>query len=202
MANDGTHLLVRGNSYYGDPIIQRFTASGGTSTLYMDHFPGLGDTSYDTAWIPGGIWIARDNPDSPILAYDTDGLLVGHVDGSTVGAAMGLTMDTEGYLWASDPETDTIYQLDVSTHTAESPATPGERVLRADRNPFAASVLVTGNGFTEASLEIFDVSGRRVHSADFPGSYTWNATGMPSGAYFMIVTDDRGSEILRLTRIR
>lgn len=201
MANDGTYLLVHAKDYYGDPVIQRFSSAGSTSSLYMDDFPGIGSTTYDTAWMSGGIWIARDNSDSPILGYDTTGLLVGHVDGSTVSAAMGLTMDDEGYLWASNPDDDRIYQIEVMTGVGEGPGVQRPRDITLNMNPFHASVVITAEGFEDAALEIFDLTGRRIHDSVFTGVHTWNASGFPAGTYFAVVRDREGSASARLTRI-
>jgi hypothetical protein len=202
LANDGSYLLVHGNNYYGNPIIQKFSTAGSTSSIYMDDFPGVGGTRYDTAWLSGGIWIARDNGDSPILAYDTSGLMVGYVEGTTVSAASGLTVDDDGYLWASNPDDDTIYQLEVSTGVGEGPSAPQVRNITLDRNPFVSSVTITSGGFGNgASIEIFDLTGRRVHSDGFTGAYTWNAVSMPPGAYFAVVSDESGSSVARFTKV-
>ncbi|OPL19257.1 MAG: hypothetical protein AVO35_11810 [Candidatus Aegiribacteria sp. MLS_C] len=201
MANDGTYLLVHGNDYYGDPVIQKFSSTGSTGSLYMDDFPGIGSTRYDTAWMSGGIWIARDDPDSPILGYDTTGLLVGYVDGSTVSAAMGLTMDGEGYLWASNPDDDRIYQIEVLTGIGELPEVRDHREITLSLNPFSSSVVITAGGFADATLEIFDLAGRRVHESVFTGVHTWNAPGVPAGTYFAVVRDREGTSSAGLTRI-
>lgn len=193
--------MVHGNNYSGDPVIQQFSTAGSTSSIYMNSFPGLGSAAYDVAWISGGIWIARDVADSPIVAYDTSGLMVGHVDGGTVSAAMGLTIDGEGYLWASNPDNDTIYQLDVSTGIGESAPDPAGRDLSFSRNPFVSSVVITAEGFSGATIEIFDLSGRRVHTDSFSGVYTWNAMNVPAGSYFARVSDGTGSAVAGFTRI-
>ncbi|MBN2607762.1 MAG: T9SS type A sorting domain-containing protein [Candidatus Fermentibacteraceae bacterium] len=203
MANNGSYLLVHGNNYSGNPIIQQFSTSGSTSSIYMSNFPGLGSTRYDTAWFSGGIWIARDNADSPILAFNTSGMMVGCVEGATVSAAAGLTVDSSGYLWASNPDDDTIYQLDVSTGIEEGSSAPVNRGITVDRNPFASSVIITAEGFSsDASIEVFDLTGRRVRADRFSGVYTWNAVNMPSGVYFAVVSDEAGSSVARFTKVR
>ncbi|MFO8182881.1 MAG: T9SS type A sorting domain-containing protein [Candidatus Aegiribacteria sp.] len=202
LGNNGSYLMVYGNNYSGNPVIQQFSTAGATSSIYMSSFPGLGSTAYDVAWISGGIWIARDEADSPIVAYDTSGLMVGHVDGSTVSAAMGLTIDEEGYLWASNPDEDTICQLDVSTGIGEGTTPyPGGRNISLSRNPFVSSVVITAEGFSSATIEIFDLTGRRVHVDSFSGVYTWNAMNMPAGSYLARVSDGTGSATTRFTRI-
>lgn len=165
----------------------------------MQDFPGLGTPFYDTAWIPDGLWIARDNADSPILCYDTDGVLTAHVEGSTVSGATGLTIDEDGYLWASNPDDDKIYQIDVSSGVEES--TPFEE-LRVEQNPFSSVAVITGSGFEGATIEIFDVAGRRMESGDFFGSFTWNAAEAPSGTYFAVVRGGGDLDVVRMTKIR
>ncbi len=168
----------------------------------MENFPGLGTTAYDTAWLNGGIWIARDNADSPILAYNTSGLLVSHVEGTTLSAAMGLTVDGSGYVWASNPDDDKIYQLEVTTGIEEgSTPSPDQRMISVSRNPFFSSVVITSDGFSNASLEIFDLTGRRMLNASFSGSFVWDAAGVPQGSYFAVISDEFGSAVTRLTRI-
>ena len=199
---NGSVLYFFGKDYYSQYVTQQFSTGGSTSTVYMDHFPGLG-TAYDTAWLSGGMWIARDDSDSPILAYDTDGLCVGWVEGTVVSAAMGLTMDDSDYLWASNPDDDTIYQLSVTTGVAEG-ATSGldPQTVSVSENPFRSSVVITGTGFTEAVLDIFDVCGRRIESSPFSGSYTWDASDAPAGAYLARIRDAEGSATVRMVRIR
>jgi hypothetical protein len=199
---NGTYFYFLGNDYYSDPVVQRYLATGSTSTLYMDYFPGLGTDYYDTAWLNGGIWIARDNADSPILAYDTDGLLVGHVEGTTLSAAMGLTVDTSGYLWASNPDDDKIYQLEVTTGIEEgSTPSPDQRIVSVSRNPFHSSVVLTSDGFSNAVIEIFDLTGRTVLNSAFSGSFVWDAVNVPPGSYFAVISDESGSVSRRLTRL-
>lgn len=200
MTNEGSYLYVSGHDYNGDPLIQKFSTAGSTSSIYMSDFPGLG-TAYDAAWISGGVWMARDNADSPVVAYDTSGMLVGFVDGATVSAAMGLTIDDEGYLWVSNPDDDTIYQLSVTTGITQGSVEPGVRQLSSTENPFSSSTIISGEGFNDATIDIFDLTGRRLEHAPFSGSFTWNAGGVPTGSYFALVRDDEGTTSLRLTRI-
>ena len=199
---NGTYFYFSGNDYYSNPVVQRYLASGSTSTLYMDNFPGLGTTAYDTAWLEGGIWIARDNSDSPILAYNTEGLLVGFVEGTTLSAAMGLTVDDSGYLWASNPDDDKIYQLEVTTGIEEgSTPSSNQRIVSVSRNPFSSSVVLSSDGFSNALLEIFDLTGRRILDSTFSGSFAWDAEGVPPGTYFAVISDESGSVCRRLTRL-
>lgn len=168
----------------------------------MSNFPGLG-THYDTAWLSGGIWVARDNSDSPILAYNASGLCVGDVEGSLIGgAAAGLTVDGSGYLWASNPDNDTIYQLSVTTGVEEGGAPLQDpRTISLSGNPFFSSVVITANGFGGATLDIFDLTGRRVENAEFSDSFTWDASAVPAGAYYVRISDTFGSETARMVKL-
>lgn len=56
-------------------------------------FPGLQPEVFDVAYSSAGMWIARDDTDSPILRYNTSGVLTGYVMGTTVPSAAGLAVD-------------------------------------------------------------------------------------------------------------
>lgn len=185
----------------GAPVVARFTTAGSVSS-YMTLFPGLGTGYHDIAFHSGGgVWIARDNADSPIIAYNTSGVVSGYIEGSVISAASGLAVDSEGHLWASNPDNDTIYQIDVITGTAEehsSAVTP--RTLTVSENPFVSSVLITGSGFAGAEIQLFDIFGRSVESAPFSGSYLWNAQSVSPGIYFARVSDSSETIVTRLVK--
>jgi hypothetical protein len=201
---NGSVLYFLGNDYYSQPVIQSFTTSGSASSVYMTYFPGVGTTRYDTAWRSGGVWVARDNAESPILAYDTGGACAGFVEGALIGgAAMGLTVDGGGHLWASNADNDVIYELEVTTGTAEGSSAGFEpRGITLSENPFGSSVVISGTGFGDAVLEIYDMSGRIVETSSFRGSYRWDASEAPAGAYLVRLSDGTGSETARAVRIR
>jgi hypothetical protein len=46
-------------------------------------FPGFQPDAFDVAYSSAGMWIAHDNSDSPILRYNTSGVLTGYVMGTT-----------------------------------------------------------------------------------------------------------------------
>ena len=198
---NANYIYIIGKNTSGNPVVARFTPTG-TVSSYMTAFPGLGSTFYDIASHPsGGFWIARDNADSPVIAYNTSGAIVGFVESSVVSAAMGLTIDTEGHLWVSNPDNNTIYELDVTTGISEDQTSSIEpRALSASANPFTSSVLIVGNGFNNASIEVFDIFGRSVESAPFQGSFLWNAHAVAPGIYFARVSDSSGSLVTRLVK--
>jgi len=198
---DSNYIYILGTNYSGAPVVARFTTAGSVSS-YMTLFPGLGTGYHDIAFLSGGgVWIARDNADSPILAYNASGVLSGYVEGSVISAACGLAVDSEGHLWASNPDDDMIYQIDVITASGEensSAVTP--RSLTVSSNPFVGSVLITGSGFVGADVRIFDVFGRTVESAPFSGSYLWNAQSVSPGIYFARVSDSSETLVTRLVK--
>ncbi|MFO7627540.1 MAG: T9SS type A sorting domain-containing protein [Candidatus Fermentibacteraceae bacterium] len=198
---DSNFIYILGTNYSGAPVVARFTTAGAVSS-YMTLFPGLGTGYHDVAFLSGGgVWIARDNADSPIIAYNTSGAVTGYIEGSVISAARGLAIDSEGHIWASNPDNDMIYQIDVITGTAEghsSSITP--RTLTLSENPFAGSVLITGSGFSDAHIQVFDVFGRTVESAPFSHSYLWNAQSVSPGIYFARVSDSSETLVTRLVK--
>jgi len=201
-STDGSLLYFYGLNSSSVPVIQMFTAAGTTSGLYCTTFPGLGTSVHDIAWQSGGVWIAREASDFPILAYNTTGECIGSVDCAVISAAAGLTLDGNGFLWVSNPDNDTIYQLDLTTGIGEgSVAGVDSRVLSFSENPFQSNVVVSGEGFSGASLAIFDLTGRTVETAAFQGNYAWNAAGVPSGSYYVRVSDSAGAVTARMVKI-
>lgn len=199
---DSNYIYILGTNYSGAPVVARFTTAGAVSS-YMTLFPGLGTGYHDIAFRSGGgVWIARDNADSPIIAYNTSGVLSGYVEGSVISAACGLAIDPDGHLWASNPDNDTICQIDVTTGTAgEHSSTVAPRTIAVSGNPFVGSVLVTGSGFEGAEITVFDMFGRSVASAPFTGSYLWNAQSVSPGVYFARVSDSCETLVARLVKI-
>jgi hypothetical protein len=168
----------------------------------MTLLPGLGTGYHDIAFLSGGgVWIARDNADSPIIGYTTSGVVAGYIEGSLVSAASGLAVDPDGHIWASNPDNDMIYQIDIITGTAgEHSASVEPRTLAVSENPFAGSVLITGSGFTGAQIQLYDVFGRTVETAPFSGSYLWNAQSVSPGIYFARVSDNSETLVARLVK--
>lgn len=198
---DSNFIYILGTNYSGAPVVARFTTAGAVSS-YMTLFPGLGTGYHDIAFLSGGgVWIARDNADSPIIAYNTSGVVAGYIEGSVISAARGLAVDSGGHIWASNPDNDTIYQIDVTTGTAGGHSSSMEPVtLTVSENPFTGSVLITGSGFADAQILLFDIFGRTVESAPFSGSYLWNAQSVSPGIYFARVSDSSETLVTRLIK--
>jgi hypothetical protein len=75
------------------------------------------------------------------------------------------------------------------------------RALSLNANPVLSSVTITGSGFEDASILIFDLSGRAVLNAPFSGSLVWNADSVPKGTYIARVTDGQGSVSSRFVKL-
>lgn len=80
----------------------------------LDYVPDMPNAvqAFDIAYDEGDIWVACDNDGYSIIRYDTSGSIVGSIERSLVPDAEGLTVDPEGYLWASDNENGLIYKID------------------------------------------------------------------------------------------
>lgn len=85
--------------------------------------------------------------------------------------------------------------------SVEGGETPAARTLVANRNPFAVSVVISGNGFNSGTISIYDILGRVVLSEPFSGSFEWNASEVLKGCYFAEVNDAQGSSSVRLLKL-
>ncbi len=83
----------------------------------------------------------------------------------------------------------------------EGEETPATRKLAVSRNPFAGSVVINGNGFSNGTISIYDLLGRVVLSEPFTGSLEWNASGASAGYYFAEVRDAQGSAVINLLKL-
>ncbi len=189
-----------GTSSYGHSV-ETFSWSGSVgSSPYINSFSsGLG-TPYDIDVSGGLVWVACDGADSPVKAYTTSGALIDMIPGALVeNAARGVAFESENILWVSNPDTDKLYRIDLSLGIGGG-AEPAID-LRASSNPFSSDVTISGAGFGDgATLEIFDMTGRRVAEAGFDGSYTWNGADVPSGAYVVRVGDEGTLDTISLIR--
>lgn len=206
-AFNGSTIYAFGNVYGSTTefSIHKYTTAGSSAGQYMNQldFPGLEPAVFDIAWSDQGMWVARDESDSPVLRYNTSGELTGCVLGSDVPAAAGLAVDDEGYLWISDPVNDKIYKVDTTTSIYGAETAPvAVRSLQPASNPFTSTALINAGGFADgASVEVFDIRGRLLRTGSLQnGSYTLNGAGLPAGAYMVRVTDNGGSSTVRVCR--
>ncbi len=202
VGSSSSQLFVLGpKSSGGVDVVETFSWSGTVGTNpFISSIQALG-TIYDCAWYADQIWVANDGGDSPVKAYDTSGALVNNIPGSLVdNAAHGVDFDSDGYLWVANNVSDKIYKLDLSQGTGEGPSVVSG--LTASSNPFMSSTVIAGEGFGPgASIEIFDLIGRRVLSAGFDGSYCWDGESVPAGTYMARVSDGGLAVTLRLIKL-
>lgn len=206
-AFNGSTIYAFGNIYGSTTqfSVHKYTIAGSSAGQYMTplDFPGLEPAVYDIAYAADGMWVARDESDSPILMYNTDGVLTGYIMGTEVPAAAGLAVDPDGYLWVSDPVNDKIYKVDYLTSVDNTSAgVNGSRTIQPSVNPFSSVSVITVQGFTGgAAVELFDTSGRRVQNGVLQsGSFTVDGSALPAGAYILRITDSAGSSTIRICR--
>ncbi|MCK5036904.1 MAG: T9SS type A sorting domain-containing protein [Candidatus Sabulitectum sp.] len=156
--------------------------------------------------------MANDNATSPVGCYQqTSGTLIDSLTSDIgIGSEIrGVTCETgtdSPYLWVSNQTTDELYRIDLYTEANDDdesePVLPYPH-LSLSSNPFYSSVMITGSGFSNTSvLEIHDLSGRRIESSSFSGTYSWNAVGLPAGAYIVTVSDFEGRrKFLKLLKL-
>ena len=203
MGNLGNDLAAFGLDFTGKRCIVKYSYIGSYIGEFASNVAGLGSNSYDIACSNRQVWIATDKENTPLMAFNSSGSLVESVGNSTITAAMGLTIDDHGYLWASNPEDGKIYQIDLSITGIEgSDPSISERSVHVDHNPAQSSVTISAIGFRNGTIGIVDLSGKRVLSSAFDEAFTWDCGDLPSGTYFIIVEDDSGSSIASLTRIQ
>ncbi len=213
IASNGTYTYVLGDGYSGgDPLVEYFSGTGSIQTNpYIDDLPALTahyDIGYEGGNSTGDIWAASDAADSPIKAYDTNGMLVSYIPEADLPAGIqprGLCFDTSGYLWVSDENSDKIYKVDISSGVTGGGLLQ-EAHLALSSNPFSASVTISIAGVSgQPGLAIYDLTGRAVFTAQLSasGSFNWDGRAMsgeavPFGTYIIRVTTPAGDVIQRL----
>lgn len=206
-AGSSTAAYFLGNNnkiYYESPLPMGTTEAPSTGAtipygLGTYDIAREGDANGTTS--TGEMWIATDDPDSPIRAYSTTGTLTYATN--VITAARGMAYSSDGghrYLWASNPLDGKIYQIELD-YTGIGEGSSGSiqpLSLCVSGNPFNGSTIISGTGFSDSALiEIFDINGRIVLESGFTASYTWNGSALdgssvPSGVYFVRVSDDLG----------
>lgn len=204
IGSDESQLYILGNGYFApNNAVEVFSWSGTIGDdPYIEDFQGLVDP-YDMDVNGGLVWVACDGDDSPVKVYDSSGTLVDFIPGIMVGGeARGVAFESSDIVWISNPETDMIYRIEIGVGLEEEGVQSASALLRADGNPFSASVEILGTGFgTEAVIVVFDTGGRLLESSDFEGRCVLDGSGLPSGAYLVRVSDGVSSASLRLTRL-
>ncbi|MBD3277024.1 MAG: T9SS type A sorting domain-containing protein [Candidatus Aegiribacteria sp.] len=129
---------------------------------------------------------------SEVLVSEYTGMRFCVVDWNGDGGLDILSSDYNGYVDVH------IQQV---TGTAESGGDPLVRSLEISRNPVLSSVTISGQGFSNGRIEIYDVFGRMIVDDGFQGEYSWNSTGEAPGTYFVRVFDGFGEESLKLIKL-
>jgi hypothetical protein len=158
------------------------------------------------------IWVATDQTDSPIRAYNPIGTLTYACD--AVEHVRGLAFSFESghrYLWASNPVDGMIHQIDldptgIGGGVGGGIGGPG---MEASSNPVVGGVTFTGSGFgSNAVIEVYNIAGNLLLSESFDGSFTWQRSDghggtVPAGVYLIVAHDGSGaSASLAITCLR
>lgn len=193
---------------FGFPFSGSYFSS---KTTYINTYSGT-PTGYDIAYQQsnGSIWMATDNATSPVACFQaTSGGILASLPASIgIGSSCrGLAFETGSsqYLWVSNSSTDELYRVDLSTAVEDetSQGIGDAPVLSCGQNPFRDCVTLFSSGIDAAAvLQIFDVSGRTVLEDAFQGAFAWDARGVPSGPYFVVVrVNGEPSATLRLMKL-
>jgi hypothetical protein len=203
IGSSASNLYVIGTSVYGGYSVETFSWTGTVgSTPYINSFTGL-NTAYDCGFSGTLLWVAADGADSPVKAYNSSGVLQQYIPGSLVGSnARGVDFDANGYLWVSNPTTDKIYKISLSTGVeGEEGAELPSAALTAGPNPFSGTVLVQGGPAQAATIQVFDLGGRLLLDAPYSGSFTLDGGDLVPGAYLLRVSSSTEERSIRLVRI-
>ncbi|MCK4806629.1 MAG: T9SS type A sorting domain-containing protein [Candidatus Aegiribacteria sp.] len=156
----------------------------GTSELHYNTYAGGEWQGYYAA-------VSEDAVDDASLAWS----------GSKLWAVYGRRdTDLQWDLWACTPDP-------VGIAGPSSASVSDLSVYLVGRNPFRGSVVLSITSLSPAKLRIFDLSGRSVLDREVEsGLFTWNGTTdygdpIPSGVYFVIVSNSFSTESCRLIKI-
>lgn len=182
-------------------------SSGYTSrSIYIDNYYGSPtgfDIGYQYVDGAGDIWMATDNETSPISCYKvTSGNIVRSLEANIgIGSDIrGVTFEESSgtYLWVSNVTYDEIYRIDISETGIGCSASSETELpeISVGHNPFYSMLDIDLAGFEgHVTLDIYDLQGRKLHSAEIENSYTWHDTAIPSGFFILKVSDDSGHSV-------
>ncbi len=192
----------------GVPVFSTFTnlQSGGSNILHYRNCPQVIDLNLD-----GKKDLLCGANDYKIYYYENTGtnsspsfsgseILVSEYAGIRFSVA-DWNGDSFLDILSSDYNGYVEVHIQVVTGTAESPETIPSRTLLLAQNPFYGSVLIQGDGFNDAVIEVFDLSGRIVADGSFSGSYLLDGSSLATGTYFATVRDSEGTATLRLLKL-
>jgi len=154
--------------------------------------------------------VACEAPGTPILRYDSGSMVVDQIESSLVPSATGLTMDDEGYLWASDNINGKIYKINLAGTGITGDDSDGNEMaeLILSSNPFSGSLTITATGFgSVVDITIYDSAGRIVRTACAENVMIWNGRNgsgvpLPAGIYTILASTDDIISIARVVLLR
>ena len=181
--------MVEGGSHQ----VMKIRTDGTTITQFAPGDDSLADLAFD------GVHVWAVSTFGTLRRYTVEGEPVDTIDGILDSGTWGLTYDPAGYLWVSNPLTDSLYMISSPEVVAESPGM-GTTMLTLSQNapnPFLDRTRVSFSLEREGpvSLHVFDVRGAQVralvegHRTAGVHRTTWDGTDdggnrMSSGVYF------------------
>lgn len=191
------------------PVFSSFSniASGGTAILLYRNCPQVYDMNMD-----GKKDLLCGANDYSIYYYENTG-----TNASPVFSGSEAIINTGYYgarFWIDDWNEDGLpdviasnYNGNVQIYIQTDTGVSGEggievmRSLTADQNPFYSSVAVSATGFGNGALTLYDMSGRILTEQPLSGSTVIDGSGLASGCYLVVASDEAGAETLKLLKI-
>jgi hypothetical protein len=111
--------------------------------------------------------------------------------------------DTNFLVIATDQQSVwSIHRTITGVEDEESPI-PTNITLSAYPNPFNSRTVISVAGIAEASIGIYDITGRRLATLKAEnGRAVWDAVGVSSGVYFARLEGSRKAETLKMVLLR
>jgi hypothetical protein len=217
---DGERDLLAGNESPGhirlyindtidtDPVYNSYSVieSSGTSIIHSRACPQVYDMNID-----GKKDLLIGANDGHIYYYENTGTNEAPV---FTGSELIISTGSAGArFWINDWNEDGLPDVIASNFngfiqiyiqqfsSAEGEETTSVRTLAASSNPFAGSVVISAEGFSDGVISIYDVTGRIVLHESFRGSFEWNASEASVGCYFAEVVDSQGSSSVKLMKL-
>lgn len=164
----------------------------------------------------GAIYLACGNLNYNVQAFNMSGFSnywECYDIGMVVGIADYIDLQTDEFLWLSDPESDLIYLIYYGLAIEESSGSFSDLKLEISPNPFFDLVTVSVQGLDESTsnLLIFDLSGRLIIELEpffnnGEAVYSWNGRSdsgveLPDGIYTAKLSSGDISSGVRLLKL-